>query len=615
MLESLHKRAADFPDLPGVYILKGEGGKILYVGKAQSLKRRIRAYLADRSSLPPRLRLLQDQMREMEYVVTDNEVEALVLECNLIKEHRPRFNVNLKDDKDYPYLILTGELYPRLELLRLSQRRDRRGRYHPFPGREERRFGPYTNAGAVRDTMRLLSSIFPLRRCRQPLDGSPARERPCLNYQMKRCLAPCRGMDKVPMNIYDNQVRQVVMFLEGRYDELEKKLKDQMRDAAAAESFEEAAAIRDRLQSLSNVTGEQQKVLQAEKEIDRDIAALAVRNERMAIYLFKIRGGKLIKQDYFPLTGASGLAEDEVLAAFIKSYYNRSGSPPREVLLSGEAEEQSLLQDWLRIMAGRKTVIRVPQRGSLKKLVRLAQRNCELRLMEDEQRESARITEPLQELATLLSLPGLPERIEGYDISHLGGDKTVGVMVVFEKGVSGNKEYRQFNIREAGAGDDYGALQETLKRRAGKDNWPGPDLILIDGGKGQLGIAAEALKGTVLEDTPLLALAKNPDRIFLQQSDTPLSLPAASSTLQLLQRIRDEAHRFAVSRHRNRRRKSSRQSLLESIEGVGPARRTALLRHFRSIDSLLQASPEAISAVPGISPALANKIFDHLHHS
>lgn len=612
MRDLLKEKVSRFPEQPGVYLLRDEENRIIYIGKALSLRTRVRSYLTEIPESSPRLKSLQSKLVDIDYIVTDTEVEALILECNLIKEYRPRFNVNLKDDKDYPYLIITAELYPRLELLRLSQKNGRRGRYKLVPEKEEHRFGPYTNLGAVRETMRLLGSIFPLRRCRQPLDGRPSSNRPCLNYQMKRCLAPCRGESVVATRDYDKMVKHVVLYLQGRYGELEDKLKRQMEDSAREQRFEEAAAFRDRLLSLKRVAGQRQKMLSIENSIDRDVLALARLKDSVAVYLFQIRDGKLLSQDHFPLSGAEDIGNDEVIASFIKNYYNREEDPPAEIIVSDRPADADLLHRWLREKAKRNVNLRNPQRGSLKKLVELARRNCLLRMQEEEEQQKRVIEEPLIELARLLGLKDLPERIEGYDISHLRGGEPVGAMVVFQNGEPQKDAYRRFNIKQASGGDDYAALQEVLQRRAGWGSWTEPHLVLIDGGRGQLNAAFEALHGTALEGIPVIALAKDPDQLFLTGSMLPMRLAANDPMLQLLQRIRDEAHRFAVVGHRRRRNRRSIQSLLEDIPGIGPARRKALLDYFGSNSKISQANVEQLRKVPGIDVKLAGMIFSEL---
>lgn len=615
MFEELKEKIRHFPELPGIYLIKDKNERIIYVGKAGSLRKRVRSYFADQATHSPRLRSLQNQMAAIDYLVTDSEVEALILECSLIKEYRPKFNVNLKDDKDYPYLILTPELYPRLELLRLTQKNSRKGRFEAYPGREEKRFGPYTDVTAVRETLMFLNTVFPLRRCRRFLDGSPSAERPCLNFQMRRCLAPCRGAEAVSPTEYDQMVQQITLFLEGRYHRLEKDLKKQMEEAADEEKFEKAAVLRDRLDALQRVSGQQQKMLIRRGIPDRDVIALVQQAAVAAAHIFMIRDGKLLSQKHFKLTGTEDLEQNEVLASLIKSYYSRINDYPAELLLAHEPAEMNLLASWLEKEAGRKIGLRIPRRGELRKLVELAERNCRLKMQEEEANRERRILLPLNELKTLLGLTKVPERIEAYDISHLRGGSAVGAMVVFENGEAVKAEYRRFRISQAPAGDDYAALQEILTRRACRNDWLKPDLILIDGGRGQLGAVAAALKQTALEGYPLVALAKNPDRLFAESSPLPVLLPAESPTLQLLQRIRNEVHRFAVSGHRQLKRHHSLHSRLENIPGIGPAKRAALLKAFGSPEEIKKAEISELMKVPGISRNLAEAIYGAAHRN
>ncbi len=605
MIESLKGKVKQAPELPGVYLLKDNNDRVIYVGKALSLRQRLRSYVAENEHMSPRLRSLQASLADLDFVVTDTEVEALILECNLIKEYRPRYNVTLKDDKDYPYLIITPELYPRLELMRLTQTGSRRARYEPFPGREEHRFGPFTDVRAVRETMQFIGSIFPLRRCRQPLHGEAVSGRPCLNYQMKRCLAPCRGENHVSPERYTKMVKQILLFLQGRYGELQKKLKNQMEEAAREQKFEEAAALRDRLHSLERVAGQQQKMNLNEDEADRDVLALGRHKNRSAVHLFQVRGGKLLSQDHFSLVGSEDVEDEEVIASFIKTYYNQVESVPQEVVVSDPPTDAELLERWLRVRADRKISLRVPRRGHLKKIVELARRNCMLRLEEEEQQRVRRTEQPLEELGRLVGLDAPPQRIEGYDISHLRGGQPVGAMVVFQQGEPAKEGYRRFNIRKAPAGDDYAALQEVLTRRAAQKDWPRPDLMIIDGGKGQLSSAREALDETDLQGVTLVALAKNPDQLFLEDSALPVRLASDNAMLQMLQRVRDEVHRFAISGHRRRKDRSSIHSQLEDIPGIGPFRRTALLEYFGSAENIKAASLDELTKIPGINNSLA----------
>ncbi len=611
MLELLRVKIKQVPELPGVYIFKDSNDKVIYVGKAVSLRQRVRSYFTDNGQSSPRLRSLQANLADIDFVVTDSEVEALILECNLIKEYRPRYNVNLKDDKDYPYLIITPELYPRLELLRLSQLGGKRARYQPASDREEHRFGPFTDVGAVRETMKFLGSVFPLRRCRQPLDGAPAPERPCLNFQMKRCLAPCRGEEAVSPEQYNHMVKQALLFLQGRYSELQDRLKKQMDEAAGNQLFEEAATLRDRLQSLHRVAGQQQKMAVSEEEAERDILALGRHDNRSAVHLFQVRGGKLLSQDHYPLVGAEEVEDEEVMASFIKNYYNRVESVPGEIVVSDQPADADLLREFLKVRAEKRVNLKVPKRGPLKKMVELARRNCVLRLEEDEEQRIKRNEQPLKELGRLVGLNNPPGRIEGYDISHLRGSEPVGAMVVFIDGRQSKQDYRRFNIKDAPKEDDYAALQEVLLRRVSREDWPRPDLILIDGGRGQLNSAQEALKNTAFKDIPVIALAKDPDQIFVENSEMPVRLAAGNPMLQMLQRVRDEVHRFAISGHRRLKGHKSIHSMLEDIPGVGSSRRKSLLKHFGSAERIKKAGIGELTEVEGISKGLAETIYSY----
>lgn len=615
----LAEKVRHFPFSPGVYLIKDAVDSIIYVGKARSLRQRVRNYVAAGSAVSPRLRAIQAQMHEIEYMVTDSEVEALILECNLIKEYRPRYNVDLKDDKNYPCLRLTGGLYPRLEYLRLSQKENRRKsrRFKEQEAVEERDalyFGPYTEVGAVRETMRLLGKIFPLRRCRRPLTGEPAQERPCLNYQMKRCLGPCRGAAAVSPAEYRSMVDQVVSFLEGKRDILEHQLEERMHRAAREERFEEAARLRDQVQAVRRITAQEQKVLDLKKSEDRDVLALVRQEAAVAVHLLVIREGKLIRREHFLLGPAAAEAGDgEALGAFVKSYYSRGARPPKEIIFSSEPDDRETLGGWLRKIAGSKVNLLVPRRGARRRLVEMALRNGLLKLADEQKRSAQRVLLPLEEVGRLAGLKEAPRRIEGYDVSHLRGGAAVGVMVVFEQGRPFKDGYRRFHLDRTPPGDDCAALQEVLQRRAAHPEWPLPELMLIDGGRAQLNAARGALQERGITEVALLALAENPDRIFLEQEKTPVLLPADSTLLQLLQRIRDEAHRFAIDYHRRLRRHSAIRSRLEEIAGVGPQRRAALLKRYGTLERLYHATVEELAAVPGISRVLAERVYRHLH--
>lgn len=616
---ALDLKLQTLPTKPGVYIMKDAAGKIIYVGKAINLRSRVRSYFHSPHSQPPKVRRLSAEVADLEYIIAGSELEALILECNLIKEYRPRYNVDLKDDKDYPCLRLTGWPYPRLEYLRLSQKEGRRGRgrrneQRAAEGRDALYFGPYTEIGAVRETMRLLGKIFPLRRCRRPLTGEPTGERPCLNFQMNRCLGPCRGAAAVSPEEYRSLVEQVISFLEGRRDTLERQLEGKMARAAREQRFEEAARLRDQLEAIRRISTQEQKVLDLKEDGERDVLALVRGEAAVAVHLFVIREGKLIRREHFALGPAAAEAGDgEALGAFIKSYYSRGARPPRELVLSHHPDDPETLGNWLRELAGGKVHLLVPVRGPRRKLMEMARRNGLLRLQDELGRNAPRVLPPLEEVGRLAGLEAAPSRIEGFDISHLRGGAAVGVMVVFEQGLPFKDGYRRFHLGRTPPGDDCAALQEVLQRRALHSEWPCPGLMLIDGGRAQLNAARKALERAGVAGVALLALAENPDRIFMEGAKTPVLLPANSTTLQLLQRIRDEAHRFAVDYHRRLRRRDATRSSLEEIPGVGPQRRTALLKHFGNLERIYRATEDELAAVPGISRVLAGRIYRGLH--
>lgn len=639
--EKLALQASELPREPGVYLFKDQKGEIIYVGKALDLRQRVRSYFQKPASFAPRLKVLVEKIAALEFIVTDNEEEAFMLESNLIKAHTPRYNVRFKDDKQYPYLRLNlQEPFPRLEVARRVE------------GRGYKYFGPYSKAGAVKETIRLIKKLFPLRSCRQPLQVGEARGRPCLNYQIKRCLAPCRG--NLPRREYAAVVEQVVLFLEGRMASLLKKMEKEMQRAAGELKFEKAARLRDQLFALQKIR-EQQKAVTTDLR-DRDIIALVELPAGHSLGLFKVRGGKLLGADYFKPVAASADEEPgEIMKAFLRHYYEQAAFIPGELLVSHWPSEKELLAGWLKSQRGNKKVwIRVPQRGEKKALLELLKKNVLLQV-EEEEEQTRQKGLALQELARILSLPELPQRIEGYDISHLAGRDTAGAMVVFLEGRPCREEYRRFKIRTAAPGDDYAALTEMLQRRF---NWeapppatplnetpaqtihpprspasslaqplagdpvpasvpvsipapgpPLPSLVLVDGGQGQLSAAQAVLKEKGYSSLPVVALAEKEEQIYLPREKKPLRLPPAHPALRLLQQIRDEAHRFALAFSRGLVLKSSLASFLGTIPGIGPRRCKALLQHFGGMEALREASPEEIAAVPGVSSVLAERLY------
>ncbi len=603
-VSSLWEKASQFPGEPGVYKFQDQEGRILYVGKAVNLRNRITSYFQPQES--PRLQALMSRAVDVDYMVTDTEVEALVLEGQLIKEYQPRYNVNLKDDKDYPYLKLTGETYPRLELVRLPEKRHPR---EEFQGKEPLYFGPYTQVRPLRKTLRFLKRVFPLRSCRQPLDGSP-RGRPCLNFQMGRCLGPCRGKDKVSPEEYLSLVEQVSLFLQGQQENLVGELKRKMEEAAQNLDFEKAAVYRDRLQNLQSLQ-ENQKLHPPSME-DVDVLALVEEGGECAVHLFRIREGRLRGQEHFALTVGAPTCKEEMMSGFLKNYYSRGVIPPGRLLLNVSPSEISLLGDWLSRLRGQKVEILLPQRGEKKELVILCQRNGLFQLREKNHQRLKETSSPgLVQLEKLLEQETI-DRIEGYDISHLGGGETVGSMVVFQQGFPFKEGYRRFRIRGNSGGDDLAALQEVVGRRLENSEMPLPHLMLVDGGRTQLEAVAEILNQKGVE-VPLISLAKKQEGIFFQGQDAPLLLPGNHPALRLLQRIRDEAHRFAIDYHRNLRERSTSSSVLEKVPGVGKQRRIRLLQHFGSLEALMGAAPEELERVPGVSRQLAQRLYQYLH--
>lgn len=595
------------PSSPGVYFFKDKEGKIIYVGKASSLRSRVRSYFQKETSLDSKSRVLVKKIADLEYIVTDSEVEALVLESNFIKEYRPRYNVLLKDDKQYPYIkITTAEFFPRIFLER------------NFVQDGSRYFGPYTNVGAVRSTLDLLRKIFPLRFCRQNLHlGKAKGQRPCLNYQMGRCLAPCQGT--VEVSEYQRVVKEIILFLEGKQDVLLVEFREKMQQAAADLKFEQASLWRDRCQSLETIL-QKQKIVSTDLN-DQDVLALVSNDSEKKtalVQVFFIRSGKLVGKEQFFLKNTVNRGNDEILKSFIQQFYNRAFYIPREILLSSESEDKELLEEWLKGLKGKKVFLRTPRRGVKLDLVKMATKNAHFFLAQKEifsSRQESLNQQGLEELALLLNLDTLPYRIEGYDISTLQGENTVASRVVFIAGKPAKEKYRRYRIQTVTGIDDYAGMREVLKRRFYSlregEELSLPNLILIDGGQGHLSAARQAFEETGT-NIPFVSLAKEEEIIFRGDGGEPLNLPAVSPALRLLQQVRDEAHRFAVSYHRLLRKKSIRQGILDDIPGIGPARKKALLQHFESLEKIKAASLQELLLVKGINQAIAEKIKEHL---
>lgn len=592
--ENIREALAVLPDKPGVYLMHDKDGKVIYVGKAVVLKNRVRSYFRNLASHTPKVRAMVAKIADIETIVTSSEVEALILECNLIKKYRPRYNIMLKDDKSYPYLKVTlNEEFPRLYVTR-RQMRD-----------GAKYYGPYADAGAMHATVKLLRSMFPLRTCR-----TMNAERPCLNYHIKRCLAPCAGL--VSKEEYGNMIKSVCMVLDGRTAELERDLKRRMQEAADNYAFEEAARLRDQLQAVMRLN-EQQKAVTGQ-DSDMDIIGFAKDMTGICIQIFFVRKGKLLGRDNFFLQD-DGESEQEVITAFVKQYYNEASYVPREIALPvlPDAEEQAVIEQWLAEKAQRKAELVRPQRGVKKDLLHLANDNA-VKLLEERLRKGQlslkNDVQAAEELQQALGLPNPLERIDCFDISHTQGSETVASMVVFRNGSISKKDYRRYKIVSAeGKPDDFKSMQEVVYRRY-KDYEDLPSLVVIDGGKGQLSSALEVIRGLGLHDLPVIGLAKREEEIFKEGKSESILLDRDSAALHLIQRIRDEAHRFAITYHRKLRGKRNLVSVLDHVEGIGSKRRQELWKAFKTLDEMKAASVEELAAVESMNYAAAQKLYD-----
>lgn len=610
--EKLREKLRLLPDRPGVYLMKNAAGEVIYVGKAVSLRNRVRSYFQSPAGLSAKVRVMTSHIADIDYIVTGSEVEALILEANLIKEYRPRYNVRLRDDKAYPYLKLTlNEPFPRVVVAR---RVERDGAKY---------FGPYTNSNAVRETMRFLRKLFPIRTCSLDLSGE-LNYRPCLLYHIKRCVGPCAG--KVTPEAYDRLIEQVSLFLEGRHDRLLPDLYREMREAAQALEFERAARIRDQIRAIERVT-ERQTVV-SDRPVDQDLIGFAQEKDLVCVQIFNVRGGRLIGGEHFFL---EALAEDEpseIMTAFVQQYYQRAPFVPPEVLIQVPVEDAAVIEGWLRERRGGAVRLHVPQRGEKRRLMEMVVENARLMLRErlaQEARRSEEAERALAHLAEVLGLPSLPQRIEAFDISNIQGNQAVASMVVFEDGQPKPSDYRRFKIRTKSTPDDFAMMREAvyrrflrgLKEQAEEVEPRGfatfPDLVLIDGGKGQLNAAREVMRELGVEDIPTVALAKQYELVFVEGRPDPVDLPWASPGLKLLQRIRDEAHRYAITYHRHLRDQRTSESALDQIPGVGPRRKRELIKRFGSVAGMRRATVEELASVPGISRALAERIHQHLN--
>ena len=599
------------PAKPGVYIMHDDRDAIIYVGKAISLKNRVRQYFQTSRNKGAKIEQMVTRIARFEYIVTDSELEALVLECNLIKEHRPKYNTMLKDDKTYPFIkVTTSEAYPRI-LFSRSMKRDKNKYY-----------GPYTSAGAVKDTIELIRKIYKVRTCNRRLPQDIGKERPCLNYHIKQCDAPCQGY--ISQEEYRRSLNGAMDFLNGNYGPILKMLEKRMLDASERMEYEEAATWRDLKNSVSQIA-QKQKITSSDGE-DKDVIAVKMDGSDAVAQVFFIRQGRLIGRDHFFLRIVPHDSQNIVISSFMKQFYSGTPFIPREIMIPCEIEDQSVLEEWLGKRQGQKVHIKVPKKGTREKLVELATQNAEIVLRQDKdriKREEGRTIGAMKEIAGWLDLPDLV-RVEAYDISNISGFESVGSMAVFERGKPKRSDYRKFRIKTVQGPNDYASMEEVLTRRFTHESDPEkkeydsfgklPDLIMMDGGRGQVNIALGVLEKLDL-DIPVCGMVKD-DRHRtrgLYYNNVEIPIDRDSEGFKLITRVQDEAHRFAIEYHRSLRSKDQVHSILDDIDGIGPARRKALMRHFLSLEAIREASEEELAAVPSMTALSAGKVYAFFH--
>ena len=612
---NLEEELKKLPARPGVYLMHDAKDEIIYVGKAISLKNRVRQYFQKSRRVTPKIQRMIDRIAWFEYIVTDSELEALVLECNLIKEHRPKYNTMLRDDKTYPYIRVTlGEDFPRV-LFSRQQKKDK-----------SRYFGPYTSAGAVKDTIELVNKIYQLRTCNRNLPRDTGKDRPCLNYHIHQCTAPCQGY--ITKEAYRERVDAVVEFLNGNYAPVLKSLEEKMNTASANLEFEKAIEYRELLNSVRQIA-QKQKITHTDGE-DKDIIALAADDRDAVVQVFFIRDGKLIGRDHFYVKIGTEDTKAQILTTFIKQFYSGTPFIPREIMLPQEIEEQEVLADWLGEKRGSKVYIRVPQKGMKEKLVELAQKNAKMVLAQDREkikREEGRTIGALKEIEQLLDMKGL-NRVEAYDISNTSGFESVGSMIVYEKGKPKRSDYRKFKLRTVSGPDDYASMYEVLTRRfthgmremeemEEKDLSEEygsftrfPDLIMMDGGRGQVNIALKVLEELHL-NIPVCGMVKDDNHRTrgLYYHNVEIPIDRGSEGFKLITRIQDEAHRFAIEYHRSLRSKEQVHSVLDDIPDIGPARRKALMKKYQSLEAIREATEEDLAQTDSMSPQAARSVY------
>jgi excinuclease ABC subunit C len=611
------------PDKPGVYIMKDKNGSVIYVGKAKVLKNRVRQYFQSSAAHTSKVDAMVARVKEFEYIVTDTELEALILECNLIKDIKPRYNILLKDDKSYPYIKITmNEEYPRIYMTRRVENDG--ARY----------FGPYSNVISVRETINLIKKVFPIRTCKRILPRDIGKSRPCLNYHIGQCLGPCSG--RVGSEEYRSTVIDICSFLEGRQDAVIEKIERQMKEAAEKLEFEQAAALRNKLSSLKHITQEQ-KVLSV-SGTDQDVVGFAASKTDTCVQVFFIRSGKLIGRRYFIIEGNGETELKETASSFLKQYYGSADIIPKEIISSVDADDRELIEDWLTSLRGRRVHVRVPRRGEKLHMAEMVSKNAglELKRFNEEVKKTGGVQEGLREMAEIIGYDGIPGRIEAYDISNTGSSEIVASMVVFEDGTAAKKEYRRFRIRSTETQNDYASMQEVLYRRfrharsekeeaaeqqgadasnAGKHDTGKfsklPDLIMLDGGIGHVHAVQEVLDELEV-DIPVCGMVKDDKHRTrgLVLPDREIDLTGSLTVLRFVTSVQDEAHRFALEYNRKLRAKRYSKSILDEVEGIGPKRKKALLKHFGSVARMRKAGIDDFQAVDGISRQLAEQLYE-----
>lgn len=616
------------PEKPGVYMLKDAKDNVLYLGKAADLRNRVRSYFGSPNNLGPKIRRMVSRVADFEFIVTDSEAEALILECTLIKQYRPFYNARLKDDKSYPYLkIDLKEEFPQVYITRRVSQDG------------SRYFGPFATAGSVRKTLDLLKKLFPYRSCTKTITGTDAR--PCLEYHINRCIGPCIGA--ATKTEYHHVIQQVIMFMEGTTEKVLDDIGDKMQQAADNLEFERAAVYRDQARNIQKVIDEQRIKVQSAVKHDLDAIGLAEGEDEAWVELFYIRKGKLIGRDHFIMEGTRGDSPGEILTQFVKQFYQSASNIPPRILIQHPLQEEGLILSWLKEKRGGSVSLVRPVRGERGKLIQMVAENAAQGLIQRRAKwlsnEDA-VHQALTELQEELSLPGPPHRVECYDISNIQGTNSVGSMVTFQEGFPKPAHYRRFRIRYVEGVNDYAMMQEVLRRRfkrlatlkgkgkngvdptthdtelvspVGEDNWAViPDLVLIDGGKGHLSAALEVFLELGIDFIPLASIAKENEWLYVPQTPEPIILRRGSQALYLVQRIRDEAHRFAITYHRKLRSKSSISSPVDNVPGIGPRRKRMLIRHFGSVKGIRDADVEDIAAIPGMTRSLAVRLKESL---